>query len=122
MARILVIDDESAIRGFLRQILERAGYIVSEAANGREAQKVFSTEPADLIISDIIMPEKEGLETIMDFKRNYPSVKIIGISGGGKSSPEDYLKIASRFGAHKTFSKPFERNEILAAVRELLSE
>ena len=123
MARILVIDDDLQIREMLMQFFERDGYEVSVAPNGQAALELHRRIPADLIITDIFMPEKEGLETIMEFRRDFPAVKIIGISGGGRTErmgAEEYLKIATVLGAHKTFSKPFELAKLLEAVRELL--
>ena len=79
-------------------------------------------KPADLVITDIFMPEQEGLETIKELKHDFPAVKIIVISGGGAGlKPEPYLKIAGQFGANKTLTKPFKRDDILRAVKELLS-
>ena len=76
----------------------------------------------DLIVTDIIMPDKEGLESIMDYKQLNPEVKIIAISGGARIGPHTYLKMAEKFGAKKVFSKPFRNKELLDAVEELLSE
>ena len=125
MARILVIDDDSQIREMLTQFFERAGYEVWAAPNGQAALELHRITPADLIITDIFMPEKEGIEPIMEFCRNFPAVKIIGISGGGrkgKMGAEEYLKIAKVLGAQKTFSKPFELAKLLEGVRELLQK
>lgn len=120
MARILITDDDSQVRTMLHQMLERAGYEVVDAKDGREAIKLFKEQPADLVITDIIMPEKEGIETIMELKRDYPGIKIFAISGGGRVGPENYLKLAEKIGALRTFSKPFDRKEMLAAVAEAL--
>jgi len=120
MPRILVIDDEADLRAILRQILERAGYEVVLASNGKEGIRHFSEMPADLVITDIVMPEKEGIETIMDLKRNFSGVKIIAVSGGGSVGPEKYLSLARALGASRTFDKPFSMKELLRAVRELL--
>ena len=87
MPRILIIDDERQIRELLRDILEDAGYDVAEAADGQEAIKIQRGEPADLIITDLIMPEKEGIETIRELKQSYPDVRIIAMSGGGVVGP-----------------------------------
>lgn len=122
MGRILIVEDDKAVRALLRQILERAGHEVTDAGNGQEAIARYRDNPADLIITNILMPEKEGLETIQELRRNHPGIKIIAISGGGQIGPADYLDIARRFGARRTFSKPFDRKELLRAVDELLSE
>lgn len=118
--RILVIDDELQIRLMLRQAIEKAGFEVAEAPDGKEGIESFKRNGADLIITDIIMPEKEGIETIMAFKRIDPSVKIIAISGGGRIQSEDYLNIATKVGASCSFAKPFSIIELLTKIRELL--
>lgn len=121
MKRILVIDDDTQIRQMLCQMLERQGYEVLGAANGKEGLNIYRQSPTDLIITDIIMPEKEGVETIIELKRDFPDVKIIAISGGSRGLNKDiYLDYAKRLGALYTFTKPFERKEILEAIEELL--
>jgi DNA-binding response OmpR family regulator len=120
MIRILVIDDDINIREMLKECLERAEYEVLVASDGKAALKLHSANPVDLIITDIVMPEKDGLEIIMEFRRRFPAVKVIAISGGGKIGANEYLNIAKGLGVTKTFSKPFELRELLAAVRELL--
>jgi YesN/AraC family two-component response regulator len=120
MPSILIIDDDAQILKMLRQILERESYDVTEAFNGKQGLRLYRKNPTDLVITDIIMPEKEGIEIIIELKRDYPDVKIIAISGGGRINPEDYLDIAKRLGAHRIFTKPVERKELLNAVRELL--
>ncbi len=120
MARILIIDDERQVRELLRDILEEAGYDVAEASDGQEAMKIQKSEPAELIITDLIMPEKEGIETIRELKQSYPDVRIIAMSGGGVVGPDSYLKIAQGVGAIWTFSKPIKRDELLDGIRGLL--
>ena len=120
MASILVIDDEEQPRRMLRQALERAGYEVVEARDGQEGLQRYRTAPTDLIITDILMPGKEGLETIMEFRREVPGVKMIAISGGGQTGNLTFLEVARRLGARRTFQKPFELRELLEAVREVL--
>jgi DNA-binding response OmpR family regulator len=122
MARILVIDDDPQVREMIKQLLERAKYEVGVAPDGNAGVKIHQSDPADLIITDIVMPEKEGLETIMQFRRHFPAVRIIAISGGGKIGPHDYLNTAKAMGAQKTFAKPFDLLELLAAVREVLQK
>jgi DNA-binding response OmpR family regulator len=119
-ARILVIDDDPQIREMLRNLFTIAKYEVLVAPDGDEALKLHRANPADLIVTDIVMPEKEGLETILEFRRHFPAVRIIAISGGGKIGPHDYLNTAKAMGAQKTFAKPFSLRELLAAVREVL--
>lgn len=120
MDRILVIDDDPQIREMLKQLLEMNGYEVILAPEGRTGLKLHHQTPADLIVTDIVMPEKEGLETIMDFRRGFPGIKIIAISGGGVVEADKYLNTAKALGAQRTFSKPFELNEFMQAVRDLL--
>jgi DNA-binding response OmpR family regulator len=120
--RILIIDDEDQPRRMLQQVLTRAGYEVIEARNGNEGLQYFRTRPTDLIITDILMPEKEGLETIIDIRREFPAVKIIAMSGGGRTGNLNFLEVAKRLGAQHTLQKPFELQEILGAVRDLLQE
>jgi DNA-binding response OmpR family regulator len=122
MSRILIIDDERLIRLTLRKILERAGHEVIEAANGSEGIGLHLRQPADLIITDIIMPEKEGIETIKDLRRAQPDLKIIAVSGGGRAGAESYLEIARHFGAEHVFEKPFNPKELLAAIESSLDK
>ncbi len=91
-----------------------------EASDGSEGLILNRSNPADLVITDILMPEKEGIETIREMRRDFPETKIIAISGGGRLYTSDYLKIAQHIGADRVFAKPFEKNEILAAVQELI--
>ncbi|MBC8440073.1 MAG: response regulator [Deltaproteobacteria bacterium] len=121
MARILIIDDEVQILNMLRQMLEGEGYEVIDAPDGKEGLRLYRENPTNLIITDLIMPEKEGIETIVELRRDFPDVKIIAISGGGRESPDNFLlNISGKLGAQRTFAKPVEREELLKAVRELL--
>ena len=121
MAKILIIDDDIQFRKMLRQVLERAGYEVSEASDGNEGTMTYESESVDIVITDLIMPKKEGIETISELKKNYPEIKIIAISGGGRVGPESYLTFAEKLGARYTFSKPLDRTKMLEAVHELLN-
>ena len=120
MARILIIDDEPQLLDMLGQTFEREGYDIVKASNGKEGIKLYRENPVDLIITDIIMPEKEGIETIFELRKDFPDLKIIAISGGGRIEPEEYLDIAKKIGAQRTFAKPVAREDLLNAVRELL--
>ncbi len=120
MGRILVIEDEAQMRKLLRQVLEDAGYEVEDAPDGLEGIRLYRENPADLIITDMIMPKKEGMETILDLKLEFPNVKIIAISGGGRIGAETYLQIAEGFGAERVFMKPFNIKELLTAVNEIM--
>ena len=121
MSRILVVDDDDQMRTVLRLILEREGHTVSDAADGRQALTEFRNESPDLVITDIVMPEMDGIETIMELRRHHGDVKIIAVSGGGQVNPHDCLNWASKFGVDYTFTKPLDRRELLAAVDELLN-
>jgi DNA-binding NtrC family response regulator len=116
--RILVIDDEEPIRRLLRKLLEGAGYEVIEAENGRAGIQQCNRATVDLVITDIIMPEGEGLETIRELRRLQPGMKIFAMTGARISKQLDILNIAEAFGAIRTFDKPFELNAVLNAVRE----
>jgi DNA-binding response OmpR family regulator len=120
MKKILIVDDEPHILMMLKKMLEKAGYEVDLATNGIEGIELFKKSQADLVITDIIMPEKEGLETIREMRRIKPNLKIIAMSGGGKVSAENYLEIAKIFGAAKVIAKPFTMQEMKSAVSELL--
>jgi DNA-binding NtrC family response regulator len=122
MARILIIDDESQIRSMLRLMLERVGYEVVEAPDGIEGIRQYREKPADLIITDLIMPNKDGIGMIIDLKKEFPNVKIIAMSGGGVNRPEGYLDGAKKLGASCTLTKPIDREEMLMAVKDTLKE
>jgi len=115
-----VIDDEEEVRDIIKQMLELEGYEVITAVDGNQGIKLFKQEPADLVITDIIMPDKEGIETIIELRNQFPDVKIISISGGGRIGPHDYLNMAKKLGAERSFTKPFERKKLLKAIEELL--
>ena len=121
MARILIIDDEDELRSMLRQMLEQAGHAVTEAVNGAEGIRFYQQDTHDLIITDIIMPEKEGVETIIALRRADPNLPIIAISGGGRLEATDFLTMARKLGARRTLSKPFRRDQLLEAVGECLA-
>jgi CheY-like chemotaxis protein len=117
---ILVIDDDEPIRVLLRAMLEREGYRVLDASDGNEGIKQYTETPTDLVITDLIMPEKEGIETIRDLRRKFPDVKIIAISGGGRIGPDTYLKMAKVVGAFRALTKPIDRKILLKAVKEVI--
>ncbi len=119
MKRILLIDDDQAFLRPLELILRRAGYEVQTANNGTVGLRLFRQESADLVITDLIMPEKEGLETIMALRQIQPDLKIIAMSGGGRVQAGDYLVVAEQLGATRILGKPFTREELLEMVGEL---
>ncbi|MBI4457603.1 response regulator transcription factor [Candidatus Uhrbacteria bacterium] len=116
MARILIIDDEELVRFTLREILVAAGHEVIEASNGNEGVGLQRARPCDIVITDIIMPEKEGLETIVELKGEYPDLKIIAISGGGRTRSLDFLKMAGEFGADHVVIKPFADDDLMKCI------
>ena len=122
MKRILVIDDDDQMRQMLKQTLERAEYEVIDASNGNEGVRRFKESKTDLIITDLIMPEKDGMETIIELNREFPDVKIIAISGGSRvMDPKDYLHYATQVGVTRTFTKPFDTKELLEVIQRLLN-
>ena len=123
MARILIIDDDSEFRAMLRAMLEDAGYTeIEEAANGSIGVKLFRQHPFDLVLTDIVMPDKEGLEMITELTRDFPGIKIIALSGGGRVGPQSYLEMAKLLGASRTMEKPFKKSDLIDAVKGLINE
>ena len=130
MAKIIVIDDEEDIRNVLKEVLCRAGHDVEVAANGDDGIQLLRDHGADLVVTDVIMPGKDGVDTAYEIRMEFPNTRIIVISGGGKVTPIDYepeaisttayLASATAAGADMTLTKPFDRDEILDAVSELL--
>ncbi|MDV7339613.1 response regulator [Terasakiella sp. A23] len=120
MTTILVIDDEELARFTIREVLESEGFNILEAEDGEKGLAVFHATPVDLIITDIIMPHKEGVETIIELKQEAPDLKIIAISGGGRTRNLDFLKLAGEYGADKVIAKPFSATDLLSAVKECL--
>ena len=121
MARILVVDDEPDICDLLREILSLAGYDVLVAPDGDSAITLLRKQPVELILTDIFMPGKEGIETIMELRRDFPTVKIVAMSGGGKTGDLHYLHDAVQLGAVRTIFKPFGEEDVLRVVREALA-
>jgi two-component system response regulator (stage 0 sporulation protein F) len=115
MASILIIDDEEIIRALLRSVLEAAGYEVTEAANGRIGLELYRQNPRDLVITDILMPELNGLDMLLELTREFLRAKVIAISGAG--GEKNVLDVAKLLGARQTFQKPFSVSKLLGAVR-----
>lgn len=120
--RILLIDNEEEVRELLRHELEDNGNQVTCAANGRIAMHLYRSQPFDLVITELLMPERDGLEVIMDLRKRAPNVKIIAISGGGQSGMYSMLSIAEKLGARRALIKPFSMRHLLSIVREVLDE
>lgn len=119
MARILLFDDDHDLRGVVKSILEEAGHDVQDACNGLAGLEMYRTDPTDIVITDIRMPEKTGNEAILELRSEFPDVKIIAISGGGSVGVEMYMRVAKKLGADTAIAKPFAPDELLSAVRAL---
>jgi DNA-binding response OmpR family regulator len=122
MATILIIDDEKSILGFLKEMLMREGFNVLTAIDGKEGLHLFNDNQVDLVITDLIMPDKDGFGTIIELKNISQDIKIIAMSGGGHAHPKYYLDITKSLGVQYTFQKPFKISALLEAVYELLKE
>lgn len=120
MTAILMVDDQKELRTMVRRVLTEAGYEVAEAEDGDAALAAFRASPPALVITDIIMPGKAGIEVIATMKREHPEVKVLAISGGGRTHAMDFLAIARKVGADAALEKPFRRSDLLARVAELL--
>lgn len=119
MARVLILDDEEAMRDAIRMVLEEDGHEVAEASNGVTGLEMFRERPSDVVVTDLIMPKKDGIETIRDLRREFPSVKIVALSGRGGIQINANLTRAKQVGADITILKPCEPGEIRDAVRSL---
>lgn len=119
--RVLVIDDECAILEMISEMLEPIGYEVFSAADGREGMEMIRNTPnIDIVITDLIMPDKDGLETIGELKEGFPETKILAISGGGQTPPEIYLRLGQNLGADLTLRKPFTERQLLECLEAIV--
>lgn len=118
----MVIDDEPSILLMIKKMVEKAGHEADLATNGNEGIELIEKNKPDLVITDIIMPQKEGLETILELRKKHPSMKIIAISGGGRIGAQGYLPSAKLLGADLIFQKPLIQKEFIQAIAQLLSE
>lgn len=121
MASILVVDDQAEVRVLIAKILTASGHQVQEAGDGKKAVRMLKELAADLVILDLFMPEQEGLETIMQMRRERIMTPVLAISGGCPGLHQDFLEAAHALGARRTLAKPFTRQELLTAVREVLA-
>jgi DNA-binding NtrC family response regulator len=121
MARVLLIDDEEYVRMTLTQALEDDGHEVVVATNGHEGLIRYKAGTPDLVITDVLMPEKEGIETVLELRKLDPNVKILVISGGGRINNVDFLDVARKFGAKAALKKPFPIDEFSRVVAECLA-
>ncbi len=122
MSRILIVEDDTNLRMILQNIVVQAGYSVLTAADGSEALNHIYQDPPQLVITDIIMPETEGIELILSLRKLFPDIPIIAISGGGQLGADYYLDMAREFGADITLAKPFDKQTLLAAIESLLRQ
>ena len=122
MPRILLVDDDEIFRGIIHRMLTRAGYEVQDASNGREGLDIYRRWKPDVVLTDLIMPEMEGFETIMGLRKLDTKVKVIAMSGGGRIDASDYLGLAAKLGASRTLEKPFEFKELVEALTHVLGE
>jgi CheY-like chemotaxis protein len=120
MPGILIVEDNQELREILKESLNRKRFTVQEAENGKDAIIHFKPGVTDLVITDLIMPEEDGLKVIMKLREIKPSIKVIAISGGGKAGPASYLNLAKALGADAIYSKPFSVNEMIEKIEELL--
>jgi CheY-like chemotaxis protein len=118
---ILVVDDEPGIRELLCLMLEAAGHTVVAAEDGVQAPKVLASQPIQVVITDLLMPERDGLEFITEIRKKFPAIKIIAMSGGGHIARDSYLRIAKNFGAHVLLEKPFSQSGVLGAIETVLA-
>jgi len=121
MQNILVIDDDKLMCLALAKILISSGYNVVQAADGEEGLKLYRTQDFDLVITDLIMPDKEGIQIIRELRKENPQIRIIAMSAGGRGGATDYLKWARLMGAKQCLSKPIRRDDLLAAVQAVLA-
>ena len=120
MARILIIDDEKYILDYLEDLLEDEGFEIITAANGKEAIELYKKMAFDVVITDLLMPEKDGEETIIELRKIDPEVKIIVITGGGNISAEDHIQLIESLNVDHAFLKPLNQDKLLSVVKELL--
>lgn len=121
MAKIMIVDDEDPVRAMLKEMLNMLDHEISEATNGREAIEKYCNQPVDLIITDLVMPDKSGIDLIMELKEEFPDVRVLAISGGGGITGRfDYLPIAQLLGADFILKKPFQMKELCNKVESLL--
>lgn len=121
MARILVIDDDDTLRGIIAKSLTHAGHTITQANNGRKGIAQFRADPTDLVITDLVMPEQEGMETIKIMHRDFPQTPVIAMSGGLDGSPL-YLDLTRRLGARITLTKPFTLQQLKQAIEEIFAQ
>ena len=119
MSAVLLVDDDDGFRHAMGRILRGAGHTVQELASGQEVPRVLHDTKIDVLVTDLIMPDVEGLETIRTVRRHHPGLPIIAISGGGRLTPESYLTMARGVGANRVLAKPFEPSALVTMIETL---
>jgi two-component system, response regulator, stage 0 sporulation protein F len=119
MTKILVVDDDSQVRRLVTTILGEAGHLVREASDGKEASEILGRWTPDILLTDIVMPRKEGIQLILEVRRSHPELCIIAMSGGAVMHPGLYLETAKEFGAARLIRKPFLPGELLRTIEEV---
>lgn len=122
MASVLIIDDDTSIRRVVRAALERAGHRVAEAGNGAEGMQRYRIAPADLVITDVFMPDQDGIETIQQLREEFPAARILAISGGSVAGTSGTLRDALLLGADATLAKPFTIEQLTRIIDGMLAE
>jgi CheY-like chemotaxis protein len=120
MRVILLVDDDDLFGGMVNKMLDRGGYEVIRTRSGKEALGLYDPQKVDLVLTDLMMPDMEGIELIIELRRRHPGIKIIAMSGGGKNRPEAYLSVARRLGAARTLAKPFSNEELFTAIQGVI--
>jgi CheY-like chemotaxis protein len=120
MPGVLIVEDDKELREMLKMSLLRRGFAVQEAENGKEAISHFKPLITDLVVTDLIMPEEDGIKVVIKLRELKPAIKIIAISGGGKVGPGSYLNLAKALGADAVYSKPFSIKDLIVKIEELL--
>jgi DNA-binding response OmpR family regulator len=118
--RILIIEDNGPIRRLIKTYLRQEGYEVLEAEDGQQGLEIFEAQPIDLVILDMVMPRKDGMETLMDLRVKFPALGILAMSGGDGNGPEPYLAIAARYSANAVLPKPFGKHGLMRAIRKAI--
>ncbi len=122
MPLILLVDDDPTVRLIAEELLLQKGHVVLHAANGCEALAALESAPVDLMILDMLMPDKDGIETLIEARKGYPGLRVLAVSGGGQIDAFDLLRLARFLGADETMTKPLQRDTFTAAVARLLGQ
>lgn len=121
MAKVLLVEDDEDVRYALAKFLRHSGHTVAEAVDGKQALAMVGREAFDIVITDIIMPEADGIEVVLEVRKRYPGLPIIAISGGGRIGQAEYLDAAQTLGASAVMQKPLDTDVLLKRIEELVS-